>query len=314
MPFDSVCGLTLCLLIGCSSWAQGSEPLEPVGYATVDLLPEEAVSGETLESFAPPRRSFVSAAFDVRWEPETGGFETREYWSQLKLTLPPVFGPPPPSLSFTVGQTELGGIGLPELYTLSLGVNWIRPVNDRWSWMFNFTPTVATDFENTSSDMWRFRGNAFAFYTPREDTQWIFGAVVTGRRDLPALPAVGLVWWPDERSKLDLTFPQPRYSRRLAESGNHEWWGYVGSNLGGGTWAVELPGGVDDELTYRAWRLVVGMESVPPGSKAPGSRGSSGISSYLEAGISLGREIEFERSPNTLTPDDVFYVGGGIRF
>lgn len=304
----------LCLMLGCSSPASGSEPAEQVGYATIELLPEEATSGENLTSIGPSQRNIFAASFDGRWEPEVGGFELREYSSQLKLYLPPVFGPPPPSLSFNAGLTELDGYGLPELYTLSLGFNWIRPVNERWAWMFSFTPTIATDFENTSSDMWRFRGNAFAFYTPQDDIQWIFGAVVTGRRDLPALPAIGLVWWPDECSKLDLTFPQPRFSRRLAETAGREWWGYTGMNLGGGTWAIEQSNGLNDELTYRAWRLVVGMESVPPGSKAPGSRGSSGFSSYLEAGISLGREIEFERAPQTFTPDDVFYMGGGLRF
>lgn len=306
--------LFVCLLVSFACPTRGSEPLEPIGYATIDLLPEEAVSGESLESLGPARRSFVSASFDVRWEPAQEGFETFEYWSKLKLTLPPLFGPPPPSLSFDVGRTELDGIGLPEFYTLSLGVNWIRPVNDNWAWMFSFTPGVATDFKNTTSDMWRFRGNAFAFYTPREDTQWILGAVVTGRQDLPAVPAIGLVWWPDERSKLDFTFPQPRFSHRLLERADREWWGYLGSNLGGGTWAVELPNGFDDILTYRAWRLVVGIESVPPGSKAPGSRGTAGLSSYVEAGISLGREIEFELTPTKLTPEDAFYVAGGLRF
>ena len=303
-----------CLFAGMASPARGSEPLEPVGYATLDLLPEEAVSGEAARSFGPPRRSFVSAAFDFRWEPERDRFETYEYWARLKLTLPPVFGPPPPSLNFNFGLTDLSGIAASELYTLSVGLNWIRPVDDRWTWMFSFTPGVATDFDNTTSDMWQFRGNAFAFYSPQEDTQWIFGAVVTGRRDLPAVPAIGLVWWPDESSKLDLTFPQPRYSFRLVERADSEWWGYVGASLGGGTWAVELPGGVHDELTYRAWRTVVGIESVPPDSKAPGSRRGPGVSSYFEAGISLGREIEFERNATRVTPEDVFYCGGGLRF
>ena len=295
------------------SLAFPEEELEKVGYSTIDLLPDEATAGVPPKKSGRPPGSLFSTAFDTRWEPASGGIEVQEFSGMLRVYLPPIFGPPPPSISLNGGLTRLDGISVGNLYTLSVGVNWIRPVNDRWTWMFGITPSIATDWENTSGDMWRIRGNAFAFYSPRDDLQWIFGAVVTGRSDLPALPAIGLIWWPDDQSKLELTFPRPRYSRLIGLSADQETWGYLGAELGGGTWAVELPGGVEDELTYRAWRIVLGMEFVSPGAKRPGARGS-GSSGYVEAGVSLGREIEFERTPGTLSPTEAFYIGGGVRF
>ncbi|MDG2391155.1 MAG: DUF6268 family outer membrane beta-barrel protein [Planctomycetaceae bacterium] len=303
--------------VGEPTFEQGYQPmydpeLQDTGYSTLDLLPElppelPSPAGQ------PPRGSTLSVAFDARWEPKDSGFGVTEVWGGFKTAAgPPLFGGSPPMVSFSFGMTDLEGIGLGEFYNIAIGINWVKPVNQRWTWMFGFTPGIATDFENTSSDMWQFRGNALAIYAVSPMQQWIFGAVATGRSDIPILPAVGLIWWPHERFKVDLTFPRPRVTWPIASNGDREHWMYVGGELGGGSWAVGLPGGLDDELTYRAYRLAVGVELLPAGARRPGGQPVTSDVAYLEAGISLNREVEFGIS--TFEPESVFYLGGGVRF
>jgi|GEM_PF-1712819 hypothetical protein len=305
-----------------ATFDQGYHPtyepeLQDAGYSTLDLLPNELPPEIPAPTGRPPRGSMLSVALDARWEPTDNGFGVTEIWGGFKTAAgPPLFGGTPPMVSFNFGMTDLKGIGLGEFFNFSVGINWIKPVNQRWTWMFSFTPGIATDFENTSSDMWQFRGTALAIYAVSPMQQWIFGAVATGRSDIPILPAIGLIWWPHEHFKVDLTFPRPRMSWPIASNGDREHWMYLGAELGGGTWAVGLPpGGLEDEITYRAYRLAVGVEFLPAGARKPGGQPVTSDVAYLEAGISLNREVELEQfGIGSFEPESVFYLGGGVRF
>lgn len=291
--------------------------LQDTGYSTLNLLPNELPpEAPTQRPAGPPAgASLLTAAFDARWEPKEDGLGVTELWVGVKKPLGmPLFGGPPPMVSFNFGMTDLRGSSLGEFFDFSIGINWIKPVNQQWTWLFSFKPGIATDFENTSSDMWRFRGNALAIYAVSPMTQWIFGVVATGRGDLPILPAVGLIWWPHEELKVDLTFPRPRITWPIACSGDREHWMYIGGELGGGTWAVGLPGGFEDELTYRTYRLAMGVEFLPAGARRPGAQPVTSDTAYVEIGLSFSREIELDQLGVTYEPDSVFYLGGGVQF
>lgn len=296
-----------------------NRPLQDVGYSTgFDLLPQEFPPQPPASPKPEPDPSvldlIMKPAVDFRWEPKDDGFGVQEFWGGFQVPLVPaaeMFGPPPPMVAFNFGLTNLDGVD--EFYSFAVGLNWYRPVNRQWAWFFSLQPIIATDFDNTSGDMWRVKANAFAFYTVSPELQWSFGVLVTGRTDIPILPAVGVIWYPDDTTKFDITFPRPRIYKMLSGDGVREQWFYVGGELGGGTWAWELPGGFEDELTYRAYRLAFGVEFVPAGSKLPGAS-TSGESAYVEAGLSFGRELELERLGVTSDRDSVFYLGGGLRF
>ncbi|MBD3673920.1 MAG: hypothetical protein HUJ26_10390 [Planctomycetaceae bacterium] len=298
-----------------ASQANYEQDVQDTGYSTLDLLPNE------LPPQAPPQRpagapaSLLTAAFDARWEPKENGLGVTQLFIGVKKPLAmPLFGGPPPVVSFNFGMTDLRGSALGEFYDFSIGINWIKPVNQRWTWLFSLRPGIATDFENTSSDMWRFRGHALGIYAVSPMTQWIFGAVATGRADLPILPAVGLIWWPDENVKVDLTFPRPKISWPIATDGDREHWMYLGGELGGGTWAVGLPGGVNDTLTYRTYRIALGIEFLPAGARRPGAQPVTSDTAYVELGVSSGRELEFDELGSSFDRDSVFYLGGGVQF
>lgn len=291
--------------------------LQDVGYSTgFDLLPQEFPPETPV--LPKPEPSILDLIMkpgaDFRWEPKKHGFGVKEFWGGFQVPFVPAmkaFGSPPPMIAVNAGYTDLQGID--EFYTFSIGVNWYRPVNQQWAWYFSLQPMVATDFNNTSGNMWRVKANAFAFYTVNPELTWSFGVLVTGRNDIPVLPLIGVVWYPSETTKFDITFPRPRVYHMLSGDAQREQWFYVGGELGGGTWAYQSPGGFNDILTYRSYRFACGVEFVPAGSKLPGASVSGGRG-YVEAGLAFSRNVSLDRLDVDMNKDNVFYLGGGVQF
>jgi hypothetical protein len=191
------------------------------------------------------------------------------------------------------------------LYDTGVDFMWRKQFNDRWGSMLAVRPAISSDFQ-TSQDAFRLTGRALATW------QWVperlallFGIVYLDRNDLPLLPGVGLIWTPHPDWRLDLIFPRPKLARRLVfVPRQREDWVYLGGSLGGRTWAVERPSGVSDQLTLRDYRLYLGWERIV--------EGGGGL--FVEAGIVLGRELEYEVIPLTLSFDNAFLIRGGINY
>ena len=121
---------------------------------------------------------------------------------RARLTVPtyPLYGPPPPFISAGFSYTGLtapAAFELPaSLYDISLGLAWMRPLNERWMLRFMASAAFASDLDNTSSDAWQFRGGVLATYKWTENLQLIVGAIASGRDDIPVLPGVGAIWTP----------------------------------------------------------------------------------------------------------------------
>jgi hypothetical protein len=232
----------------------------------------------------------------LEWEPKVDNLEIGSYDFSVQMPTYPVFGPPPPFIDVGFSFTDIDApaeLDLPaELYDVSLGMSWLRRINDRWMLRFSASAAFASDSHNESSDAWQFRGGAFAMYSPNERWNWAFGALATGRQDIPVIPAIGAIWQPLPFLRVDLMFPQPRISWVGFETPTRQQWFYVGGGLSGGTWAYQRNSGNDDLVTYREWRAVLGWESTPP--KRPGTFFTRGTKFGAEIGYSFGREFEFE--------------------
>jgi len=188
----------------------------------------------------------------------------------------------------------------------------MRRVNDRWMARFMLSGAFASDMNNTGSDAWQIRGGGFALYRPNERWNWAFGAMATGRSDIPVIPAVGVIWEPAPQLRVNLMMPSPRMSYLLAESNTRQHWGYVGGGLSGGTWAYERESGAGSQLSYREFRLVLGWESMPP--RPPGSFITTGMRIHSEVGYVFGREFEFEDRVENIEPDNALLLRTGIGF
>jgi hypothetical protein len=203
---------------------------------------------------------------------------------------------PPPIVKAGFAQTaiEASRLGVSgDLFEYSVGVSSVRQLNDHWTLRLLIGGAFASDHENTSSDAWQFRGGVIGIYRSSERWQWTCGAIALGRSDLPAVPAIGAVWTPNEWSRWDLLPPNPRANFLLRQDAHAHDWLYLGGGFNGSTWGVEAEGWGDNRLTYRDLRLAVGWQRTPPA--APGQPFVRGRKYNLELAYAFSREFELEQ-------------------
>ncbi|WP_166830844.1 DUF6268 family outer membrane beta-barrel protein [Thalassoroseus pseudoceratinae] len=297
----------------------------PTENTLEETLPPSSIEGQfaTSGDLEPPRsvfsqlkrfRPLVNA--EAEWLPSTGGFGISSYGAAIKVPMYPIFGPPPPLIQFRYERTDFQSpseLGLPDdVLDLVVGISWVRRINDRWTVRTMGSVAFASDGDNTSSDAWQFRGGAFAMYSRDPAWIWTVGVIALGRNDLPAVPAVGLIWQPSDSFKLDLILPRPRMNFLLLDGPSRQCWGYLGGGFSGGTWAFERGDGQHDQLTYGDWRLVVGVESVP--RVVPGVPFQRGHKIGLEVGYSFARDLEFQSDRPTISLDDTALLQATISF
>jgi hypothetical protein len=259
------------------------------------------------------RPTFSLAA---EWQAKASDIGLASYEARVQVPTYPIFGPPPPFINLGFSYTDLNApvaLDLPaDMYDYSFGFSWMRPINERWMLRSMFSTALATDGKNNSSDAWQFRGGLFAMYRPNERWTWIVGALALGRNDIPAVPALGAIWQPNPGLRFNLTLPQPKVAFLLRDNGPRQQWGYVGAGLNGGTWAYERSSGIDDQLTYRDWRLVIGWESTP--TPEPGMPFTRGRKMGLEVGYVFARKLEFEGGLPDISLDDSLMLRATASF
>lgn len=290
-----------------------------------DLAPVLTASTKldsTLQSFgglsADELRRLMWPTFDfsAEWYAKVDQIEMATFGGKVKIPLYPIFGPPPPFLSAGFSYTDIdapSGLDLPDsLYETSLGLSWMRRLNDRWMFQSLLGVANATDGNNNSSDAWQFRGGVFAIYRPSPRWTWTFGALALGRNDIPVVPAVGLICQPNESVRFDLTFPRPRANFLLADNGSRQQWVYVGAGFSGGTWAYERNDGIDDQITYRDWKLALGWESTP--RRKQGIPFVIGRKLGAEVGYAFAQQFEFERVPAKIEVGETVFLRATASF
>lgn len=270
------------------------------GSTVVPVVPASMVSPTSSSGFSSARLKELmrpTFRFGGQWYAQADGVDLSTYETRVTFPTYPIFGPPPPLISAGFAYTDLNGpaaLDLPgDLYESSLGLTWMRRWNDRWMFRSMLGIANATDGNNNSSDSWQFRGGIFAMYQPNPCWTWTIGAIALGRNDIPVVPAIGLIYQPNPRARYDFTFPRPRASFLMADSGQRQQWVYAGASLDGGTWAYQTAAGIDDQVTYRDWQFVLGWESTP--RLEMGMQFARGRRFGLELGYAFAREFEFER-------------------
>lgn len=260
----------------------------------------------------------IRPRFDTsaEWEPRVDGVAISSYDMSIRQPLYPVFGPPPPLINAGYSLTRLDApavLDLPEnLHEFSLGLAWMRPINDKFMARLMLNGVFASDLDNTGSDAWQIRGGAFLLYRHNEQWDFAFGALVTGRADIPVIPGVGAIWKPSQRLIVNLMMPTPRVSLLLAEQGGRQHWGYIGGGLSGGTWAYNRASGLGNRLSYREWRIVLGWESTP--TPEQGTFTPPGTTLNAEIGFVFGRNFEFDSNRADIALDETLLLRVGVRF
>jgi len=197
------------------------------------------------------------------------------------------------------------GTDLPDtLHRGSVAFMGMLPLSERFIGQVIVAPGMSTDLENTGSDAIRTTGIGMVIFMQSPELQWMFGVVYLDREDISLLPAVGLNWTPNERTKFEFTFPRPRFKRRISDRGLQERWWYLAAEFGGGSWAIERSTGVDDVVTLSDYRLLTGVETLIDDER----------SWFWEAGLVLGREVEYESDIGNFDQDPTLLLRCGVNF
>ncbi len=138
------------------------------------------------------------------------------------------------------------------------------------------------------------------------------GAIALGRNDLPVVPAVGVIYQPNDALRWELLFPKPRLAFLLVDNGPRQQWGYIGAGINGSTWGIERSNGTDDQLTYGDGRFVLGWESTP--TPEPGLPFTRGRKMIAEIGYAFSRDFEFEHDMTKIRLDDTLMVHVALSF
>ena len=191
-----------------------------------------------------------------------------------------------------------------ELYETGLSFLWKKKINDRWSFLGQIQPSIRSDFSTSDNAVRVFGMALWTFQCVPKKLTVTMGALYLDRNDLPALPALGLNWTPNPRTKLELGLPRSRIAQRIAKNGTaSETWTYISGLIGGNTWAVTRQStGLTDELSLRDLRAMIGVEHIVDG----------GGGWFVEAGYSFFRKLEYESTAGTeieLSDGVVFQAG-----
>ncbi len=286
---------------------------------------QQAVPGEadTLEEPGKPEDPAPLAPgllrqvrFDATWIPRGGahGFGINDLELSTTFALPLVGGWEPLLLTPAFAARLWDGLdstafpGRPDLpaqvYDVSLDIGWRQRLA---RWLFadvGLTPGLYSDFHDLTTESFRLRGRAVGIVAFSPQWQLTAGVLYVNRLHTKVLPTGGVIWRPDDGTRFEVLFPQPKISRKLTTTGTTQWWGYVMGEFGGGSWTVERASGAEDLADYRDLRLLLGMEWV----------GQGGLKSRLELGYVFQREIS-HRSPSLESrPASAVLIRGGISF
>ena len=196
----------------------------------------------------------------------------------------------------TFGQ-PLYTFGMPKtVYDLYVDVGWQPRVADWLVLDLGITPGIYTDFNNTGDEAFRLRGRAVGIFCYSEEFQIVAGTAALNRDRFNWIPVFGVLWNPSPEWRVNLVFPESKISYLAKRDGSREWWVYVSSELGGGVWAVQRGGVLNDSVEYDDWRINLGVEW----------KSQYGVSGLVEVGYVFSRELFFQR------PDFVFNVNNTV--
>ncbi|MEL6105305.1 MAG: hypothetical protein AAFU85_04680 [Planctomycetota bacterium] len=167
-----------------------------------------------------------------------------------------------------------------------------------------------TEFDLFRSESLRVRGRALGTFRVTPASTFKLGIYYYDRVRIKLLPAGGFIWQPNPFTRVDLFFPQPKYSRFIQTIGVQDVWWYVSGDYGGGSWTIDRDDGRRDQVDINDIRLITGFEWGPSERIRNGSR-----TAFFEFGYVFDRELVYRANPqDNLDLDDTWMVRLGIGY
>jgi hypothetical protein len=236
---------------------------------------------------------------DITWEAVTAlPFFTREN---------PIIITPAYTLHFL---DRPKGFDLPaRLNDLTMDLHVFRVYENSWIFDFALTPGLfADDHSFDSSNACRVNGRAVAVYAPNPYWKYLLGVQYVNGAWAKVVPIAGFVYEPNPDVKYEAVFPRPRVAWRLPTSpapGRDDYWFYLLGEFANSIWAFEQTDGTPDDLAYRDFRLIVGLEHKVVG----------GLSHRIELGWIFNRDMKIASNGHQeVSLDDTLMARIGIVY
>ena len=136
------------------------------------------------------------------------------------------------------------------------------------------------------------------------------GVFYIDRNKIKLLPAVGLLWMPNQDTRFDLFFPEPKLSHYVSTLGKSDVWWYLSGYYGGGAWTIKQTDGSNDNIDLNDIRVMLGLEFGKSEQIRQGFR-----LGFIEGGYAFHRELIYRvRSSGNLDLADSFVLRAGFAY
>ncbi len=186
----------------------------------------------------------------------------------------------------------------PNGFSASLDFGMTPQFNETFSLDAWFRFGVFSDFNEITSKSLRYQGRLAGMFNVSNQFKIVAGVLYLDRSRVKVLPTGGVIWTPREDIVLRITFPNPKLSMRIYNTGRAEWWGYLQGDYGGGSWTMD---GVKTD--YNDIRVGAGIEFET----------LSKVGGFFEVGGAFNREI-YSNGNAWCTPKSMVYLKTGFVF
>ena len=169
---------------------------------------------------------------------------------------------------------------------------------------------VFSAFNAISSESIRIQGKALGRLRLTPTATLRAGVFYLDRNKIKLLPAGGILWMPNQDTRFDLFFPEPKLAHYVATLGNSDVWWYLTGYYGGGAWTIKQTDDSNDEIDINDIRLMLGLEFGKSDQIRQGFR-----LGFIEAGYAFNRELIYRvRSASSLDLDNSFILRAGFAY
>jgi len=223
----------------------------------------------------------------------------------------PLFVAPSFSLHLWDGPNASTGADLPaSAYSAFLGLAWQSNPTRIIGAELAVDVGVFSEFDVMRSESLRVRGKGLGTFRITPASTLKLGVYYYDRVDVKMLPAGGIFWRPNPFTKVDLFFPQPKFSRFVSTVGTKDVWWYLAGDYGGGSWTIDRDDGREDQVDINDIRLMLGFEW------GQSDRIRAGLRTwFFEFGYVADRELVYRNNPgDNLSLDDTWMVRLGLGY
>ncbi|TVP97941.1 MAG: hypothetical protein EA381_13730 [Planctomycetaceae bacterium] len=286
------------------------------------LYPGGFAGGSTWSGVTPaPLRLMSGHRFDASWIPRGDSVTSlgmTDFDAAVHFSFPDFFRSGTPlvispgyGMTFFDGPSSTSGADLPgQVYSAYLDADWQSDPNQIFSIDLGLQVGMFSDFDTNIGDSFRILGRGLGLFRLTPQTTFKGGVYYLDRNRVKLLPAFGVTCMPTPMSRLDLFFPEPKWSRYLSTLGTHDVWGYVAGEYGGGSWTVQREAGGSERVDVNDLRVLAGFEWGRSDQIRNGHR-----TGFFEVGYVFDREIIYRNnSGDNINPGDAVMLRVGINY